>query len=90
MAEIAHDLRAATPAGFAVWPGNCAITDAWLVVASQWRCVPVGDGGLFWVGLDYMGAKASLELSAIALDPRQWSELRLMERAAATILNGGG
>jgi hypothetical protein len=87
-ADIVAALKNSEPARFAVWAENMAITDAFLSVASQWRAVPLADGRVLWQGLDYSGVRAGLKAAAIALDPRQWAGLQVMERAAAAALNG--
>lgn len=85
---MADRLRQARPQGFAVWPENMAVVDAWMIVNSQWNALSLANGQVLWLGLRYGDAKVSLDQAAIALTPEQWSRLRLMERVAAATLNG--
>lgn len=78
----------ATPAGFAVWPDNMPIVDAWLIVCSQWRATAMANGQVLWLGLDYASAKVALDGAGVTLTVDQWAGLRLMERIAAAALNG--
>lgn len=71
-----------------MWPQNMSIVVAFLSVATQWCLVSLGNGGLYWQGLDYARVSAGLDRAAIMLSPEQWSGLRLMERSAASTLNG--
>lgn len=64
------------------------IIHAFLAVASQWDIVSLGTGRVYWQGLDYARVSAGLERAHILLSPAQWSGLRVMERAAASVLNG--
>lgn len=76
---------------FAVWAANVPAVNAFLAVASQWRTAlePV-EGGFrtFWVGLDYAGAKVALDNLEIAMTPRIWADLAVLEDAARAALNG--
>lgn len=71
-----------------MWPENMTVVDAWLVVCSQWRTIALADGRVLWHGLDYASAKVGLDAAALELSAQQWAALRLMERAAAAVLNG--
>ncbi len=64
------------------------VADAWLSVCSQWNTTSLADGRLLWHGLNYVSVKVGLDGAAIALSPAQWAGLRLMERVAASTLNG--
>lgn len=86
-AAIVADLAAIEPAGFKVWSRNMPIVAAFLAVATQWSAIGT-QAGIFWMGLDYVRAKAGLEFAEITLDRRQWAELRVMELAARSALNG--
>jgi len=76
---------------FAVWAVNVPAVNAFLAVASQWRTAlePV-EGGFrtYWVGLDYAGAGVALDKLEIAVTPRIWADLSVMELAARAALNG--
>jgi uncharacterized protein YbdZ (MbtH family) len=87
-ADVAERLKA-EPRRFGVWPENMAVVDAWMVVCSQWRTTALANGQVLWTGLDYASAKVGLDMASVALTPAQWSGLRLMERVAAAVLNGG-
>jgi len=50
--------------------------------------IPIREAGLHYLGLDYAGVRAGLELARIELAPDQWTGLRVMERAAVEVLNG--
>lgn len=50
--------------------------------------MPLADGRQHWQGLDYAAARAGLELEGIAVRPHDWAGVRVMERAAASALNG--
>lgn len=88
MSELADRLRQSRPQGFAVWPENMAIVDAWMIVNTQWNALSLPNGQVLWLGLRYGDVKVSLGEAHIALTPEQWSRLRLMERVAAATLNG--
>ncbi|MDT7533729.1 DUF1799 domain-containing protein [Sphingobium sp. SA2] len=81
------DLTVKEP-GFPVWPQNMSIVIAFLAVSTQWHLLSLGTGGVYWQGLDYARVAAGLDKAGIALSPEQWSGLRLMERTAASALNG--
>lgn len=86
-ADLVADLEQEEP-GFPVWPQNMPIIHAFLSIANQWHLVPIGAGRIYWQGLDYVRASAGLGLAGISLSPLQWSWVRVMERAAASVLNG--
>lgn len=71
-----------------MWPENMAIVDAWMMVCSQWNTQTLATGAVLWHGLRYEGVKASLEMAEVTLTRPQWAGLRLMERVAASALNG--
>lgn len=56
-------------------------------VGSQWRAVPLGRGKLFYLGLDYAGAKAGLDLAGIKVTPDIWRGIRVMEAETCAVLN---
>nr|WP_277924250.1 DUF1799 domain-containing protein [Sphingomonas sp. CROZ-RG-20F-R02-07] len=78
----------AEPEGFGVWPVNMPIVDAFLSVCSQWRTTGLADGRVLWHGLDYTAVKVGLEQGDLTISPADWSAFRLMERVAASALNG--
>jgi hypothetical protein len=75
-----------------VWPEHAAIVTAFLACATQWRVTAVGGGfapaRLLWIGLDYASARAGMEAAGIAITPKLWSGVRLMEAEARDALNG--
>nr|RDS96960.1 hypothetical protein DWF04_03920 [Cereibacter sphaeroides f. sp. denitrificans] len=70
-----------------VWPENVAAVQAFLFVATQWRWVGGGMGGLMAIGLDYAGARAGLDLAGVEVTPALWHELTLIEAGALAALN---
>jgi uncharacterized protein DUF1799 len=78
--------------GVGVWPEHVEIVAAFLCCASQWRTASIG-GGLaptrpMFIGLDYASARVGIEAAGIAITPRLWGGLRVMEAAAREALNG--
>jgi hypothetical protein len=78
----------------AIWPVNLPIVEAFLVVASQWRVIPIGGGmtagRLLFLGLDYAGARAGIEAAGLCITPELWAGVRIMEAEARSTLNGAG
>jgi hypothetical protein len=73
-----------------VWPQNVATVEAFLAVSTQWRTGvrPAGFGSAtLWIGLDYAGVRAGLEVAGIAGTPDLWGGLTIMEHEAARALN---
>jgi hypothetical protein len=83
--QIAKE-NAAKP--FGVWPDNWPALTAFLAVDTQWRAVPAGMSGLYWIGLDYTAVETGLKAAAIDATPSLWAGLRTIERAARDALNG--
>lgn len=75
-------------AGFPVWPENMGIVDAFMAVTSQFRPISLAQAGLHWLGMNYAGVKAGLDMAGIVLTPAEWAGLQIMERAATSALNG--
>lgn len=89
------------PVGYeGVWPDNVAIVEAFLSVATQWRVVTRGGGGVaspfggsvaplttFFVGLDYGAVRAGLDAGGLNVTPELWRGLQLMENTACAVLN---
>jgi hypothetical protein len=73
---------------FGVWAENWPALLAFLAVDTQWRAVPMGMGGMYWMGLDYTAATAGLAAAGIKVTPALWSDLKVMERAGRDALNG--
>lgn len=88
MGDIAAQLARQTPRGFAVWPDNMIVADAWLIVCTQWKTTGLANGQVLWHGLDYSGACQMIDRAAVVLSPGEWASLRMMERVAAAALNG--
>ena len=87
--EIVEQLRGGnTESGLEVWPENWPIVQAFAAISTQWRTAPLGLGGYRYLGLDYTGAQAGLQLAGITLSKDEWKDLRTMERAATKHLNG--
>ncbi len=59
---------------------------AYLAIADQWRVV-AGGGGTLWLGLDYAGARAGLDLAGIVVSPEVWADVQLIEAGAKAALN---
>ena len=80
--------------GGGVWVQNREIVEAFLAVSGQWRTglkmVPGAGLHTFWLGLDYAGAAAGLELAGIDMTPRNWAGVRVMEEVARRTLNEEG
>lgn len=74
--------------GFAIWPANMPIVDAFCAVASQWRQIVFPTGRVHWQGLDYTAVRVGLDGAEIAVTPELWDGITIMERAAAATLNG--
>lgn len=75
-------------AGVQIWPENWDIVMAFLAVGTQWRALPLADGRVYWMGLDYSAVGFGLSSAGISLAPKQWAGLQVMERAARNALNG--
>lgn len=84
--EVRRQLAPPSDSG-AVWRRNAPAVAAFLSITTQWR-VSAGMKGLFYLGLDYDGARAGLELAGMEVTPALWADVRLMERAARDALNG--
>lgn len=74
--------------GFPTWPANMPIVDAFCSIATQWRQLVLPNGRVHWQGLDYSAVRAGLDGAGIAISPGLWDGITLMERAAASTLNG--
>ncbi len=70
-----------------IWRENLKSVMAFFAVQSQWNVIGVGGGGLVYIGLDYANVVVGLECSGIKVDPDLWSDIRIMEDAAAAALN---
>lgn len=75
-----------------VWPQNVTIVLAFLAASSQWRIAGLGGGfvpaRVYFVGLDYAGARVAIEAVGIAITPTLWVGMQVMEAAARDALNG--
>lgn len=69
-----------------VWAENVPAVTAFLAVATQWR-VAAGATGLLVTGLDYGGARAGIEALGIAITPRLWGDLQVIEAGALAEMN---
>jgi len=79
---------ASQESGFKVWRRNWDILLAFLSVSTQWRAIATASGAVYWMGLDYVAARADLDAEGIAVTPRLWRGIKIMERAARDALNG--
>lgn len=70
-----------------IWPCNLSALRAFLAVSTQWRAVERSEGQLRWIGLDYAGARAGLDLAGIAVTPDLWADVQTIETAARAALN---
>lgn len=75
------------PDAYQLWPEHVPAAEAFLAVATQWRTVPYGRGGVLWQGLDYGAVQAGLALAGLTLDPERWAEVRLIEAGAIEAMN---
>lgn len=69
-----------------VWEVNIPAVTAFLAVSTQWRVV-AGATGLLCTGLDYAGARAGIEGLGIAITPRLWGDVQVIEAGALTEMN---
>lgn len=77
---------------FPVMPENWAAVQAFCDLSTQWRCQVVaglGGGAVVWLGLDYPGLQAALDLAGVPRRERRdlFARLQIMERAALPVLN---
>lgn len=78
--------------GDGLWEEHLPAWSAWCAVSMQWRTeVLSGLAGarLIWLGLDYVAAKAGIELSGVEVTPEIWAEVRVIEEGAVEELNRG-
>lgn len=71
-----------------VWSRNAAAVVAFLTIQTQWRIL-AGAGGVAWLGLDYAAARVGLEAGGIEVTPALWGDLRVIEAAVVSRMNGG-
>lgn len=73
---------------FAVWPENVDAVELFCVVSGQWRVV-AGFGGAGYIGLDYTAVEAAMNMRGVKKNqrPQLFADLRVMEVAAAALLN---
>ena len=100
LAELGVVYEQETPAimpekpAFDVMPENWKAVNAFLSLATQWRLVAVGMGGLMFTGLDYVAAaalfKSGHSKKSQAKFERLMARVRVMEQAALPILNEAG
>ena len=91
IAGLRQHLLAPGAGGVAVWRSNAPAVAAFLVAGTQWRtALDVVDGRvrMVWIGLDYAGAKISIEQSGMVLTADNWTGVRIIEAAARDALNG--
>ncbi len=91
LAGLRQILLAGQADALSVWADNAPVVAAFVVTATQWRtALDLVDGRmrLVWIGLDYAGAKVSIEQSGMTISPALWTGLRIMEAAARDALNG--
>ena len=73
-----------------VWAVNAPAMRAFLAVDPQWRAIGRGEGPVHFLGLDYDGVRAGLDLAGIALTPGFWSDVQVIEAGAMAALNRSG
>jgi hypothetical protein len=73
-----------------VWPEHVEAVELFCALATQWR-VAVGFGGVMFLGLDYAALEAVMRLRGVRPKDRArlFGQLRVMEAAAAAVLNRG-
>lgn len=69
-----------------LWEENFPAINAFILAQGQWR-VAGGFGGIAYVGLDYLAARAIWRDHAIKPTPDLWSRVRIIEAEARGILN---
>ena len=78
------------PGEVAIWDAHLPAWKAWCAVSGQMRTQALStmDGArIVWLGLDYAGARAGLDLAGIGVSPEIWDEVRTIEGAAIEELN---
>jgi hypothetical protein len=84
-------LRGMPDAGDGVWAQNVEIVWAFLAAATQWRVASISGGlapgRLFFIGLDYAGARIAIEAVGLTITPKLWFGVQVMEEAARDALN---
>ncbi|WP_323780162.1 DUF1799 domain-containing protein [Thalassovita sp.] len=75
-----------------VWAEHVPAAEAFLASATQWRTQTRGGGPyssarMVFLGLDYSGVDVSLRRVGLELSPKSWSDLQIIELAAAAALN---
>lgn len=76
-----------------MWSIHVPVVEAFLAISSQWRTgLAAFEGAVqtIWIGFDYAGVRAGLELAGVELTPALWLKLRIMEAAAVKALNERG
>lgn len=80
--RVSLDIKAV----FAVWRESWPSLAAFFECDTQWRCAAT-TAGLVFIGLDYPGAQAGLKAAGIEIDPELWSDIRVLEAEAISVLN---
>lgn len=76
-----------TPPGTDIWACHVPALAAFLSATNQWRLMPTAKGARF-LGLDYAALDVAMRNAGITLTPDQWSDFRVIERAATAAMNG--
>lgn len=84
--------RTRAPEEEGVWAEHVSAVEAFLAAATQWRTEsrgggPYTPGRMVFVGLDYSAVDVALRRAALELSPKNWSDLQIIELAAAAALN---
>ena len=66
------------------------VVDLWLTISTQWLTESLVDGRLHFIGLNYGGVRAGLDMAGRAVSPGEWAGIQVMERTASAALNGVG
>ena len=70
-----------------LWEINLPALEAFSVIGTQWRVLPLGEGRLIYTGLDYAAAAAGLALAGLTVPPDIWSDVQVIEAGALGALN---
>ncbi len=75
-----------------LWPDHVPVLEAFILCDTQWRVLPMTGPDFVtrirYLGLDYAGCRAALELGGVTVTPDLFAALQVMERAAAAEHNG--
>ena len=92
LAQLRARLATQPDAEDGVWHEHAVAVGLFASVSTQWRTCTFGGGmagaRVLWIGLDYAALKMIADMEDVALVPELFEQLRIMEAAAAALLNG--